>query len=611
MAQATSSRGGSSKTQVQVESHDSPDSESAKNHPEVTKGTESQIGNAESSSREKRRHRASLARHSRKCSVCHHKDREFIDADYLRWISPETIARQYKISHHSVVYRHADATGLRTQRRAALRATLEHFIEQAENVRVTAHSIVSAVRLYSQINDQGQYTPTPRRHIVEHHYFNSPAEASTAAEAAAANTRASATPAAADSQAAIKKNDGSPSNTFAANSAAPLSERKNEFGAVGPTPKVTGTFPPVATTIAGCAMPPGESPEQFPAGTQAATAASGNPARTASSPVSNAAASQAATSAATSAAPLSESKNEFAAVSAASGMASGSASAASATPAATTAGAKRAASAPTQGAPTAAKLESSDGLQPNTFAATSAAPFGESPEYFPAVPVARANAAGSAAAVVSNAAASQAATKTNDGSPSNTFAAPCAAPLVNGSVLMSNAADAGPAATSAATSAAPLSESPQKFPAVPVASAKGAGPAASVLSNAAASQAATSAGHSAALPAEAQRNYDPVKKTGIPPPATTAATSAAHPAKAPINSDPLQTTGSSSPVATTIAGSAMPLSESPEQFPAVSVAPAPAAAKNKTTATPIATIYLQTNAISNRELLGLEHAATH
>src|SRR6202050_4268814 len=149
MAQATSSRGGSSKTQVQAESI--PLEESQKGNPEV-------------SSREKRRRRASLARHSRKCSVCHHKDREFIDEDYLRWISPETIAREYKISHHSVVYRHADATGLRTQRRAALRATLEHFIEEAENVRVTAHSLVSAVRLYAQINDQGQWTPPTRRH---------------------------------------------------------------------------------------------------------------------------------------------------------------------------------------------------------------------------------------------------------------------------------------------------------------------------------------------------------------------------------------------------------------------------------------------------------------
>src|ERR1700693_1406715 len=107
MAQATSSRGCSSKTPVQTES--------------ITR-EESHIGNPEVSSREKRRPRASLARHSRKCSVCHHPDREFIDDDYLRWISPETIAREYKISHHSVVSRHADATGLRTQRRAALRA---------------------------------------------------------------------------------------------------------------------------------------------------------------------------------------------------------------------------------------------------------------------------------------------------------------------------------------------------------------------------------------------------------------------------------------------------------------------------------------------------------
>jgi hypothetical protein len=269
MAQATSSRGGSSKTQVQAESIDSPDSESTKNHTEVTKGTESQIGNPESSSREKRRHRASLARHSRKCSVCHHKDREFIDADYLRWISPETLARQYKISHHSVVYRHADATGLRTQRRAALRATLEHFIEQAEDVRVTAHSVVAAVRLYSQINDQGQYTPSPRRHIVEHHYFGLPAVDGLPAEAGtqpasaspAAHARASATSAgtidfldsnAAASQAATKQNDGSPSNTFIADSAMPFGASQENFPAASvvaaPTPTKSRTAAtPIAT----------------------------------------------------------------------------------------------------------------------------------------------------------------------------------------------------------------------------------------------------------------------------------------------------------------------------------------------------------------------------
>jgi hypothetical protein len=181
-----------------------------------TLATDSQIGNPGNLANEKRRQRASLARHSRKCTVCHHKDREFIDADYLRWISPETIAREYKISHHSAVYRHADATGLRAERRASLRATLENFIEQAESVRATAGSVVAAVRLYAQINDQGQWNPPTRRHIVEHRYPDGP----------------------------------------------PGSARPDNVAAAS---KKTGSSPPVATIIAGSAMPFGESPEKFPA----------------------------------------------------------------------------------------------------------------------------------------------------------------------------------------------------------------------------------------------------------------------------------------------------------------------------------------------------------
>jgi len=153
MAKATSSRESGSKTEVPVSSE--------------TLGTDSQNGNIE-----KRARRANLTRHARKCTVCHHKDREFIDQDYLRWLSPKKIAREYGISHHSVVYRHADATGLRAERRASLRATLENFIEQAESVRATAGSVVAAVRLYAQINDQGQWVPPVRRHIVEHRYVD-------------------------------------------------------------------------------------------------------------------------------------------------------------------------------------------------------------------------------------------------------------------------------------------------------------------------------------------------------------------------------------------------------------------------------------------------------
>src|SRR5271156_4147371 len=196
MAKATSSRESSSKTEVSVYSDSLP--------------MDSQNGNIE-----KRARRASAPRHARKCTVCHHPDREFIDQDYLRWLSPKKIAREYAISHHSVIYRHADATGLRAQRRASLRATLENFIEQAESVRATAGSVVAAVRLYAQINDQGQWTPPVRRHIVEHRYTS-------AAEAASAQASAP------------KKYGVQPSDTSAANFAAPLGVSPEQIGAIRP-----------------------------------------------------------------------------------------------------------------------------------------------------------------------------------------------------------------------------------------------------------------------------------------------------------------------------------------------------------------------------------------
>jgi hypothetical protein len=236
MAKATSGREGSSKTQALYSE---------------TLATDSQIGNIE-----KRARRASIARHSRKCTVCHHPDREFIDQDYLRWLSPKNIAREYKISHRSVIYRHADATGLRAQRRASLRATLENFIEQAESVRATAGSVVAAVRLYAQINDQGQWVPPVRRHIVEHRYTTTADPVSTP------------TP-------AHGKDGVPPSNTFAAVSAlAPDSEKTKHHPerAKGPAKahknsdpvRTTVSFRPVATITAGSAVPFGVSQDKFP-----------------------------------------------------------------------------------------------------------------------------------------------------------------------------------------------------------------------------------------------------------------------------------------------------------------------------------------------------------
>jgi len=277
MAKATSSRGSSSKTEVSVYSD--------------TLQADPEIANIE-----RRARRASAARHARKCTVCHHKDREFIDQDYLRWLSPKKIAREYAISHQSVVYRHADATGLRAQRRASLRATLENFIEQAESVRATAGSVVAAVRLYAQINDQGQWTPPVRRHIVEHRYTTTsegsapapvPGVSNAAGSQAATFSAQSAEPTgaspekfgavtpernarapqttgclSADRLSPLPSNAaGSQAATFAAHSAAPPAKANKNSDPVN----ATGCRQPVATITAGCAVPFGASPEKFPA----------------------------------------------------------------------------------------------------------------------------------------------------------------------------------------------------------------------------------------------------------------------------------------------------------------------------------------------------------
>jgi hypothetical protein len=97
------------------------------------------------------------SRHSRKCNVCCHPDRDAIEQAFLRWRSPDQIALDYGIADHSSVYRHVHATGLFARRRATLRLALEPLIEQACEVRVTAGAIVSAVRLYAQINDAGEW----------------------------------------------------------------------------------------------------------------------------------------------------------------------------------------------------------------------------------------------------------------------------------------------------------------------------------------------------------------------------------------------------------------------------------------------------------------------
>jgi len=105
-------------------------------------------------------------RHSRKCCVCNHPDRQAIEEDFIHWRSPINIARCFNLPDHSYIYRHAHAVGLFNRRKQNLRFVLEHFMDRAERVSATADSIIRAVRTYARINDRGEWVEPPTTHIA-------------------------------------------------------------------------------------------------------------------------------------------------------------------------------------------------------------------------------------------------------------------------------------------------------------------------------------------------------------------------------------------------------------------------------------------------------------
>jgi hypothetical protein len=101
------------------------------------------------------------SRHSRKCSICRRADRKDIEDAFLRWRDPGSIVREFRLAHHSTIYRHAHATGLAAQRKANLYTALEYNIEKAESVEPTASAVIAAVRICGQMD--GLWTEPERR----------------------------------------------------------------------------------------------------------------------------------------------------------------------------------------------------------------------------------------------------------------------------------------------------------------------------------------------------------------------------------------------------------------------------------------------------------------
>jgi hypothetical protein len=104
-------------------------------------------------------------RHKRKCVICNHPERAEIEADFLRWRSPERIAEEYKIANQRSIYRHVHATGIYALRRLKFRCATELIVEKAEGVAPNADAVIRAIRAASMIDSRGQWRE-PRRVVI-------------------------------------------------------------------------------------------------------------------------------------------------------------------------------------------------------------------------------------------------------------------------------------------------------------------------------------------------------------------------------------------------------------------------------------------------------------
>jgi hypothetical protein len=107
-------------------------------------------------------------RHSRKCIICQHEDREEIEQAYVHWLSISDIKYDFELPSYSSIRRHAIATGLVELRRRTMRSALERIIERASDTKPTADAVIRAVRAYCALDNDNGWVDPPRRVVISH-----------------------------------------------------------------------------------------------------------------------------------------------------------------------------------------------------------------------------------------------------------------------------------------------------------------------------------------------------------------------------------------------------------------------------------------------------------
>jgi hypothetical protein len=119
-----------------------------------------------------------LERHSRKCIICHHPEREAIEEEFLHWRAPWRLAEDYKLADYRTIYRHARAAGILLKRRENLHSALDAYVEAVDEMKVTPDSILRAMRAYSCIDSHGRWTEIPTQVQISTFHDASPTQPS-------------------------------------------------------------------------------------------------------------------------------------------------------------------------------------------------------------------------------------------------------------------------------------------------------------------------------------------------------------------------------------------------------------------------------------------------
>ena len=106
------------------------------------------------------------SRHTRKCTICRHPEREAIEQAFLQWDRPETIVHYFHIEDERYLRRHAQATGLCARRRQNVCVTLENILERGDEFEITASAYIRAVRSYVCLTDSTQWVEPATRVII-------------------------------------------------------------------------------------------------------------------------------------------------------------------------------------------------------------------------------------------------------------------------------------------------------------------------------------------------------------------------------------------------------------------------------------------------------------